>query len=131
MRSDLDDLLDDLNDVVDTKDKKNAFQQPQNKTDQQQKKKCIILSIGDQNQYKNCKNLRCTKCDLNVSYFEYSYWREDEVDYLFFRNYYNNKAALQEKLFASPGLWAYNCQCTWFTSKREDQAPKNWVCAGH
>lgn len=51
---------------------------------------------------RGCDNLRCTKCDFEVLRISDRRWKDD-VEYLFFRNFYPNLEKLQPKLLKSPG----------------------------
>jgi len=66
---------------------------------------------------RGCDNLRCTKCDFKVLRVADRRWKED-VEYLFFRNFYPNLDKLGAKLVKSPAACSYACQCTW---RRQDE----------
>ena len=52
--------------------------------------------------------MRCTKCDFEVLRVADRAWKDD-VEYLFFRNFYPNLEKLQSKLVKAPGVYARAC----------------------
>ncbi|CAD8210398.1 unnamed protein product [Paramecium pentaurelia] len=132
---DLDELINDINSVMDKPQNKpitsqNYQQQPQTNQSQQQKRKCLQPQIGNQQQFRMCTNLRCLKCDLQVKCHINQKWNKD-VDYLIFRNYFNNMSILSKYLIDDNQYNAYNCQCTNVNAHESIAAPQNWVCSGH
>lgn len=84
---------------------------------------------------KNCCNkLMCTKCDIDVKIFIGFYW-ENNVDYIFFRSYYDDIDKLKLKLIKSANHISYSCQCQWLTLNEEEKNMDNvnlsWFCLGH
>ena len=61
--------------------------------------------------------LLCLKCMCEVVRFADYHW-DDDVDYMFFRNYWPEPERLSPKLKPRKGYAAYCCQCCW-TSVRE------------
>jgi len=57
---------------------------------------------------RGCSNLRCTKCDFEVLRVADRAWKDD-VEYLFFRNFYPNLEKLQSKLVKAPGVYVRAC----------------------
>uniref|UniRef100_A0A7R9YQK2 Cilia- and flagella-associated protein 418 n=1 Tax=Chlamydomonas euryale TaxID=1486919 RepID=A0A7R9YQK2_9CHLO len=82
-----------------------------------------------------CNNLRCTKCDFKVIWFDNQGWL-DSVDYLFLRNNFPTADKLAAKLRRSPSTSAYCCQCSWRSATDAQRVgfggeDLRWVCAGH
>eukprot|EP00667_Euglena_gracilis_P021620 EG_transcript_23743 len=88
---------------------------------------CSPTSMVD----RKCDNLRCTKCDFRVIWFDNYAW-SPTVNYIFLRNNVPDFFKLQEKLDPEKGSCAYACQCTSRTA-RELQAigDLQWGCGGH
>eukprot|EP00668_Euglena_longa_P001850 GGOE01002171.1.p1 GENE.GGOE01002171.1~~GGOE01002171.1.p1 ORF type:complete len:242 (+),score=48.30 GGOE01002171.1:88-726(+) len=80
---------------------------------------------------KKCDNLRCTKCDFRVIWFDDYAW-SPSVNYIFLRNNVPDFQKLQEKLDPEPGACAYACQCLSRTARDlEAIGDVQWGCAGH
>jgi hypothetical protein len=80
---------------------------------------------------------RCTRCDLDVLFFDELSWAPD-CDYLFFRNNYPTAEKLAPKQVPLRGSTAYCCQCSWRTVSGADPlkvdayaGDLHWVCRGH
>eukprot|EP00949_MAST-11_sp_MAST-11-sp1_P005330 g5330.t1 len=57
-------------------------------------------------------DLLCLKCMCRVVRFEDLRWKEDSVDYMFFRNYWPDPERLIDGMERARGSAAYCCQCS-------------------
>jgi len=79
-------------------------------------RKCLpVYLAGSRDEHgigpgRGCSNLRCTKCDFEVLRVADREWKDD-VEYLFFRNFYPNLEKLQSKLVKAPGVCVCVCVC--------------------
>lgn len=99
-----------------------------NKYFENSKIECVTLGS-----YKDsCHELLCTKCDIKVKVFEKSRWLND-VDYLFFRSFYDDVDMLKSKLAKENFSTAYSCQCFWVNTSKEKEKFDNirWFCTSH
>jgi len=77
-------------------------------------RKCLpVYLAGSRDEHgigpgRGCSNLRCTKCDFEVLRVADREWKDD-VEYLFFRNFYPNLEKLQSKLVKAPGVCVCVC----------------------
>ena len=85
-----------------------------------------------------CDALRCTACDFGVLRIPRRRWKEDQIDYLFLRNYCPDLEKLAPMLQADELACAYACQCSWRNSSSlqklkdlKDSDSLRWVCKGH
>lgn len=79
-----------------------------------------------------CQDLLCSKCDIQIKRFKTSQWKKD-VDYLFFRSYYDDVETLKINLVYSKQHTSYSCQCFWLNTDTEKVSFNNlrWFCNGH
>ncbi len=76
--------------------------------------KCVLGATPSK--FRNIVNdqLLCLKCMCEVVRFADFQWADD-VDYMFFRNYWPEPERLLPKMIARKGCAAYCCQCSWKT----------------
>mmetsp|Transcript_65608 Transcript_65608/g.116788 ORF Transcript_65608/g.116788 Transcript_65608/m.116788 type:complete len:262 (-) Transcript_65608:1016-1801(-) len=91
---------------------------------------CSPTSLVD----KKCDNIRCTKCDFKVIWFDNYSW-DPSVTYIFLRNNVPDFDKLKEMLVKDNGYCAYACQCCSRTAKSLDSLDPlgdiRWACGGH
>ena len=82
--------------------------------------------------HKSCFNMICLNCDLQVKLFKDYVWKND-VDYIFFRSYYDDIPMLKSKLIPKINFNSYSCQCFWISLNDEKKKIKEgmWCCNGH
>jgi hypothetical protein len=120
-----------------------------------QRSKCFPTLVSPLASTAGCSHLLCTSCDQPVLSLRGQAWRDDVVDYLFFRNHYPDETRLRAGLQRDATAAAYACQCSWQSigtngsgddtlslssldtadrTKRHGCSAWNalrWICAGH
>ncbi len=83
---------------------------------------------------KSCKSLICIECDIKVSFYPHSRWKEN-FGYMFYRSYFGNEAKMREGQTASADGLALHCGCKGVSVNQpifvEDVRDLKWSCLGH